>query len=395
MASESAAELLRKAQVVGILELVCQALELTASQYDLAKSRYESVGSWLAESANALLATATIYPQGSVALGTTVKPLARDEHDVDLICFVRGLDVNLPPAALKYAIGQRLRENAHYRDRLEEMARCWRLKYQNDFHLDITPSIKNPNCPSDGELVPDKKVNQWKPSNPRGYQRWFQEFAQLQPRIHLARDTLAEGVRAELQPFPEPTRLKGILRRAVQLVKRHRDIHFQKLDLDLRPISIILTTLAAKSYARCVAASEYESELDVLNDVVRLMPMFIEERVVQGRKQWFVWNETTAGENFAEKWNKAPRLAEAFFEWHARASADMSELIGIVGLDRLTKNLRESFGDTPVAKVMREVTDQVSHARRDGRLSVAASVGLSVGAGIATGVRANTFFGRV
>jgi hypothetical protein len=137
MASESAAELLRKAQVVGILELVCQALELTASQYDLAKSRYESVGSWLAESANALLATATIYPQGSVALGTTVKPLARDEHDVDLICFVRGLDVNLPPAALKYAIGQRLRENAHYRDRLEEMARCWRLKYQNDFHLDI------------------------------------------------------------------------------------------------------------------------------------------------------------------------------------------------------------------------------------------------------------------
>jgi hypothetical protein len=73
----------------------------------------------------------------------------------------------------------------------------------------------------------------------------------------------------------------------------------------------------------------------------------------------------------------------------------MSELIGIVGLDRLTKNLRESFGDTPVAKVRREVTDQVSHARRDGRLSVAASVGLSVGAGIATGVRANTFFGRV
>ena len=38
MESESAAELLRKAQVVGILELVCQALELTASQYDLANT---------------------------------------------------------------------------------------------------------------------------------------------------------------------------------------------------------------------------------------------------------------------------------------------------------------------------------------------------------------------
>jgi len=74
----------------------------------------------------------------------------------------------------------------------------------------------------------------------------------------------------------------------------------------LAPISVIITTLAAWSYEYCVAAKVYESELDLACEVVRYMPAFIEERSVDGRCQWFIWNDTTAGENFAEKWNKHP-----------------------------------------------------------------------------------------
>jgi hypothetical protein len=35
----------RKDQLVGILELLCQSLELTEAQFELAKKRYEGVGS--------------------------------------------------------------------------------------------------------------------------------------------------------------------------------------------------------------------------------------------------------------------------------------------------------------------------------------------------------------
>jgi hypothetical protein len=38
-----------------------------------------------------------------------------------------------------------------------------------------------------------------------------------------------------------------------------------------------------------------------LRDVIRCLPAFSDERSVGGGKQWFIWNETTAGENFAEK----------------------------------------------------------------------------------------------
>lgn len=40
--------IIRNAQLVGVLERLCQGLELTDSQFELAKARYEAVGRWLA-----------------------------------------------------------------------------------------------------------------------------------------------------------------------------------------------------------------------------------------------------------------------------------------------------------------------------------------------------------
>ncbi len=58
-----------------LLEKICQKLELSKSQYQLAVDRYNSVGDWLAESEDPVFEDAVIYPQGSVRLETTVKPL--------------------------------------------------------------------------------------------------------------------------------------------------------------------------------------------------------------------------------------------------------------------------------------------------------------------------------
>jgi hypothetical protein len=62
-------------QIFGLLERVCQELDLTEAQYEQAKKRYEGVGTWLAESTNPLLMRTQIYAQGSMALRTTNKPL--------------------------------------------------------------------------------------------------------------------------------------------------------------------------------------------------------------------------------------------------------------------------------------------------------------------------------
>lgn len=384
---------LKKAQLAGILEQVGQALELTDAQRELAEDRYNAVGSWVTGSPEPRLRRISIYPHGSLALGTTVKPLSRNEFDLDLVCLASTLTEEVRPALLKKLIGDRLRENATYKEMLEEKARCWRLNYANEFHLDITPSIYNSACAAGGELVPDKQLRIWKPTNPKGYRELFERRAKLQPRMKLVKAFDRALAHSEIEALPAYSPLKGILRRTVQLAKRHRDIYFSARDPDLAPISIIVTTLASESYAYCVRTFEFETELDVLRDTIRLMPVFIKTDVVGGRKQWYVWNETTKGENFAEKWNADPRLAAAFYAWHTRVMADLDELDSVLGMDRLAKSLSSSFGERPVGVAMDALTSSVSTARGANRLAVASSIGLTVSTTAGSRVRANTFFG--
>jgi hypothetical protein len=128
------------------------------------------------------LASSSIYLRGSTALGTTVKPIGRNEYDVDLVCHIPGLARWLRPALCKQLVGDRLKESQRYRAILEEKPRCWRPNYANEFHLDITPSIPSEACVNRGELVPDKALRCWKASNPKDYRDAFQRRAELVPQ---------------------------------------------------------------------------------------------------------------------------------------------------------------------------------------------------------------------
>ena len=387
--------LMRKAATWEILEEICQSLEPTDTQYEQSKTSYETVAAWLSASDNPILKHLSLYAHGSSALGTTIRPIGREDFDVDTICRVYGLTDTTSPSVLKQIIGNRLREHALYRTMLEEKKRCWRLNYERAFHLDISPTILNPRCSNGGELVPDKSVKTWKPTNPQGYKALFERRCQLQPRLKFTKSIAVDsGIRADIEAFPNRKKRKGILRRIVQLLKRHRDIMFQHVAADIAPISIIVTTLAAQSYEFCVSKFDFESELDVLIDVIRLMPHFIERPVVHGRMIYSVPNETTQGENFAERWNSEPQRAKAFFDWHARALRDFEHLASLEGQDVITKSLSSTLGDSVMRKVMDARTDSISSARAASRLFVAPTIGLSLSnsAG-AVEVPRNTHFG--
>lgn len=383
----------RRTEIVEVLEMVCESLELSNSQFTQAKQRYEGVGACLAGANDPVLRATTIYLQGSTALRTTVRPIGVNEHDVDLVAHVPDPDAEISPAALTKAIGNCLRANGNYAPLLEEMPHCWRLSYANEFHMDITPSIPNPNCRFGGELVPDKTLKMWKASNPKGYKRLFEERAKLAPVIRLRKNVAIDSERGSVEPYPEAGGFKGILRRSVQIAKRHRDIMFVD-EPDVAPLSVIITTLASRSYEWCVTNREYDNELELMVDVIRHMPDTIEIRHVEGRVQWFIWNETTADENFAEKWNRRPERAEAFYAWHERFCWDLAQLETVSGLDRLGDLLKRLFGSRPATAAINSLTERVSTARHAGNLRVAPAVGLSVGAiPASTSVRANTFYG--
>lgn len=389
-------EQFRRARLIGALEAVCEQFELTATQSEQAETRYNSVSAWLAGSSHPALAGVSIYVQGSTAIGTTVKPIGRNEHDVDLIARLQDAARAYPPALVKKLIGDRLKEHSVYDRLLEEKCRCWRLDYANEFHLDITPSVPNPGCANDGELVPDRELRSWKSSNPRGYKAAFTRRAALHIRMRMRKsfEALDERAAASIEPYPEAGGFKGVLRRTVQIAKRHRDVHFSRRPAECAPISVIVTTLLAWSYEQCVGHREFEDELEALTAVIAGMTDFIEHR----HGQWFIWNDTTPGENFAEKWNSHPDRAASFFAWHCKLVGDLDALRSLEGLDRIAKQLDEALGERPAEIAMEHLEKSVSIPRASGALRYGAAGLLAAAPGVITSrasaaVARNTFFG--
>lgn len=377
-----------------LLDEVRQDLDLTKEQSEKAKETYGSISLWMASSLNPLLADMEVYPQGSTALGTATRPLGRDEFDVDLICLMPRGHSYMSPEDIKKAVGDRLRVNSFYENLLEEKKRCWRLNYAGDFHLDLSPTIPNVSCVANGELIPDKKLRGWHPTNPRGYREVFKKRAMLNPRMRRAFSDTRFIASAKIEPFPDHSAPKGVLRVVVQLLKRHRDQHFLNVKEDIAPISIIITTLAMRSYQYCVENFIFDDELDVLISTIRMMPLYIEKEWLNGRRHYSVLNESTEGENFADRWNSEPARATAFYKWHEKALSDFEALRDAEGLDKVVSTATQQFGSKIMNRVMSARTEKITKARTTRFLSIAPTVGLvTTTAAASTSVAKNTFFG--
>lgn len=380
----------QKRYLAGLLELACQQLELTESQYKDAKGKYEAVSEWLAESSFWKLMDSFIFPHGSFRLGTPIRPIGRDEFDIDLVCKLTYGTCADHPDHIRNLIGQRFREHDTYRDMLEPINRGWRLNYaeSSKFHLDITPAVSNLQCVNGGVLVPDKELKEWKPSHPIGYADWFEEIAQLQPILLLEKAEL----RATVEPLPDQIRIKGILKRIVQICKRHRDLMFVQDPLNRAPISIIITTLAARSYADVVQRRSYEHELDLVSEVIENLHHYIEANNYGGQPYYVIPNPTTTGENFAEKWNKYPERAHGFFAWQQQALKDINELGNILGLDAIIAHLEKRLIGPEATRLQSIIANRITAARSANLLRTAPATGLSLSSG--RPVRANTFYGQ-
>lgn len=70
-----------------ILNQITIELELTDSQEGAVEKAYNAVADWLNQNDSLLKEYGiSIFPQGSIKLGTVVKPLKQDDYDVDLVC---------------------------------------------------------------------------------------------------------------------------------------------------------------------------------------------------------------------------------------------------------------------------------------------------------------------
>lgn len=354
---------------------------------------YRQLATWIRDDHDARFrASSEIYPQGSRRLGVMVQPIkVADDHDVDLVYRRNILRESITQAELKRALGEQLRDFVTYLERtgaevpiLSEGSRCWTLRYPSRrFHMDILPALPNdePNRPRDTSiLITDKDLRQWQPSDPQGYAAWFSS------RMVRARDAMralmakADGV--HIQDIPSDT-VKTPLQRMVQILKRHRDQRFEG-DRKHKPASILITTLAARSYVDGVDLS------DALRGFRRDARSFI---VVRNGVEWIV-NPTNDRENFADRWITHPDRRTKFFEWLDGLEHDMDGLVRQdgLGLHRVAEALRKSFGADVTDRAMKRAGNEVLALRQQGALRSSAGTGaLSRSRG--TPVRPHTFFG--
>lgn len=99
---------------------------------------------------------------------------------------------------------------------------------------------------------------------------------------------------------------KTNLQKAIQILKRHRDIMFEK-DPDNKPISIIITTIAGQVY------SGENSILDTLLGFVDGVEIYLNANKKEDGS-YSIPNPSYAEEDFADKWKDHPeRKAGIFF----------------------------------------------------------------------------------
>lgn len=305
------------------LREIVDEIAVPEGKYEEAKTSYEAIGEWLASNnSNLQQYKPKIYPQGSFAFGTAIKPSHGCDYDVDAVCLLQASKHNFTQEELKNLVGGRLKEHGTYSRMLEPKdgrRRCWTLEYSDKsrFHIDILPAIpfdvmnfsesayingllNQTICITD-KLHRDYKIlsNDWHTSNPQGYINWF--FNEMRQKMQKnARVEFAANESVEDLPL---YKRKTVLQMAIQLLKYHRDINWR--NDDDKPISIIITTLATKAY------NGEDNLYDALVNICKTMPDYIENR----NDTYWVGNPVNENENFADKWKETPRKAQVFFQW--------------------------------------------------------------------------------
>ncbi len=323
-----------------LLNAIAETLDIPDELFEDAVRKYQDLGVFMHEHDDAQgRREPEVYPQGSFRLGTMIRALTdSDEYDIDLV-YERDLQKeSTTQHDLKAEAGANLRRYVRSKQsdddapELSEKQRCWRLQYPTPFHMDVLPAIPDPDGAPNSILITDKDLRLWQHSNPIGYAEWFKQRMLI--RFMQKRAALAASIQASIEDVPE-WRVKTPLQRAVQILKRHRDINFQH-DEDDKPASIIITTLAGHAY------DNQEDLQEALFAIVDRMPKFIERR----DGVYWVPNPVSPGDNFADRWADHPQRATKFFNWLARVRSDLERAARGMSLDDVAATLTASFGES-------------------------------------------------
>ena len=195
---------LGKAQIVQMLDAICQEIEPTEMQYNDAEERYRTIGDFLAEEGSPLHDfEPVVYPQGSMRIRAAIRPIHGKEFDVDLVCEFKKMP-HKDPKQVKRLVWDRFHQSDRYRDMAVEKNRCVQIQYVGNFHMDIMPCVPGQarGTAQGAVWVPDKKLDSWKPSHPVGFAGFVEKAAAKRPKQVVELSNAIEARASNVEPLP-------------------------------------------------------------------------------------------------------------------------------------------------------------------------------------------------
>lgn len=329
-------------------------LDISPALFENAKGKYEALASFLNEHG----VNASIYPQGSFALGTVIRPMKKDRnpsYDLDFICHVEGNKSDYTPSGLRNIIEEALKSSDTYGGKLVKWEECFTIEYAEvngiSFSIDIVPAVDeskdnitnlickglHPNNANTSVAIPRQSSEngyRWISNNPKGFKSWFDEINM--PFLIYARENnrrkIFENNRAIFASVEEiPQELeRSSLQRVIQILKYQRDSYYSKVKCgdDIKPISALITTVVTR------IANQYHhdcSVFELLEFVLSKLELCVHQKhytfeefssrydnapVISFKGQkWSVPNPADPDDNLADKWNNDDRISTTFFKW--------------------------------------------------------------------------------
>lgn len=368
-----------------ILSIIAS-LDISPTMYRNADEKYKAVAKFLSDYG----IEADMYPQGSFAFGTVVRPNAKDpsaSYDLDFICQVSGNRTNHSPSELRRTIKSALTSSGVYGGKLEVYDECFTIEYADisgiGFNIDIVPatdeSYDNKNRLVKKSLSPElidtaiaipkhngERNYSWLTNNPKGFRTWFDKINEpfLAASRAVCRQHLFEQNReiyASVEEIPHGLE-RSALQRVIQILKYHRDIYFSKVKDgdDIKPISAIINVVVAKiSSQHTPTYNVFELLEFVLNELgiyaQQQKLTFKDFAAVYGDRnvfsrtdgKWYISNPANPEDNLADKWNQDDRIPEYFFRWVKTAKSDLIESLQQDDDKRLGQQLRMGLAALP------------------------------------------------
>lgn len=330
--------------------------------HDNATEKYQNIARILKNSG----LNAAMYPQGSFSIGTVIRPYKEGKdknYDLDFVCQINGVKNEFSPKEIKNSVGDILKDDGRYNTKLIEYDRCWTIEYADisdgiGFNIDIVPATSETqeyinilirsgidSTKAETAIAITHKDNNeftWISTNPAAYTEWFKEKNRVAFQQYIYEQKLDilnkhKKVYASIEEVPD-YKVKTPLQRVIQILKRHRDIYYDRSKANnLKPASIIITTLLVEIASISGSMGEVLEFLNFAVEELRSMegyfltrntfnPSKILASMISkvGDDSWEMKNPVNPEDNLLDCWNN--KSAVMFFKWLKEVKEDLLDV---------------------------------------------------------------------